>query len=118
MYAVSPLIDAGGRSILLRATVANQDSVLRPGMFARVQLMFNQDKALVAPEAALSPSGETQYVYRVKDGVAERREVTIGERREGRVEILTGVALGDQLVVSGLQRVTDGGAVQVVNNGA
>ena len=50
--------------------------------------------------------------------MAERREVTIGERREGRVEILTGVALGDQLVVSGLQRVTDGGAVQVVNNGA
>lgn len=117
VYAVSPLVDAGGRSILLRATVANQDSVLRPGMFARVQLMFNQDKALVAPEAALSPSGETQYVYRVKDGVAERREVTIGERREGRVEILTGVAAGDHLVVSGLQRVTDGGAVQVVNNG-
>ncbi|MFY3139369.1 efflux RND transporter periplasmic adaptor subunit [Achromobacter xylosoxidans] len=118
VYAVSPLVDAGGRSILLRATVANADSLLRPGMFARVQLLFNQDKALVAPEAALSPSGETQYVYRVKDGVAERREVTIGERREGKVEILTGVAAGDQLVVSGLQRVTDGGPVQVVNNGA
>ena len=73
---------------------------------------------LVAPEAALSPSGETQYVYRVRDGVAERREVTIGERREGRVEILTGVAAGDQLVVSGLQRVTDGAAVTVLGNGA
>ncbi|CAB3902177.1 MAG: efflux RND transporter periplasmic adaptor subunit [Achromobacter pulmonis] len=118
VYAVSPLVDAGGRSILLRATVANQDSLLRPGMFARVQLLFNQDKALVAPEAALAPSGETQYVYRVRDGVAERREVTIGERREGKVEILTGVAVGDQLVVSGLQRVTDGGPVQIVKTGA
>ncbi|PND30520.1 efflux transporter periplasmic adaptor subunit [Achromobacter sp. HZ01] len=118
VYAVSPLVDAGGRSILLRATVANKDAVLRPGMFARVQLLFSQDKALVAPEAALSPSGETQYVYRVRDGVAERREVTIGERREGRVEILTGVAAGDQLVVSGLQRVTDGAAVTVLGNGA
>lgn len=117
VYAVSPLIDAGGRSILLRATVANQDAVLRPGMFARVQLLFNQDKALVAPEAALSPSGETQYVYRVTNGVAQRREVTIGERREGRVEILTGVAAGDMLVVSGLQRVTDGAAVTLVGNG-
>jgi membrane fusion protein (multidrug efflux system) len=117
VYAVSPLIDAGGRSILLRATVANQDALLRPGMFARVQLLFNQDKALVAPEAALSPSGETQYVYRVADGVAQRREVTIGERREGRVEILTGVAANDQLVVSGLQRVTDGAAVTIVGNG-
>ncbi|WP_286939689.1 efflux RND transporter periplasmic adaptor subunit [Achromobacter sp. UBA4530] len=117
VYAVSPLVDAGGRSILLRATVANQDGVLRPGMFARVQLLFNEDKALVAPEAALSPSGETQYVYRVENGVAHRREVTIGERREGRVEILTGVALNDQLVVSGLQRVTDGAPVTIVGNG-
>lgn len=117
VYAVSPLVDAGGRSILLRATVANKDAVLRPGMFARVQLLFNQDKALVVPEAALSPSGETQYVYRVKDGRAERREVTIGERREGRVEILTGVAAGDHLVVAGMQRVTDGAAVTVVGGG-
>ncbi|EHK65641.1 efflux RND transporter periplasmic adaptor subunit [Achromobacter arsenitoxydans] len=117
VYAVSPLVDAGGRSILLRATVANQDAVLRPGMFARVQLLFNQDKALVAPEAALSPSGETQYVYRVENGVAQRREVTIGERREGRVEILTGVAVNDMLVVSGLQRVTDGAPVTIVGNG-
>jgi len=117
VYAVSPLVDAGGRSILLRATVDNKDSVLRPGMFARVQLLFNQDKALVVPEAALSPSGETQYVYRVKDGRAERREVTNGERREGRVEILTGVAAGDQLVVAGIQRVTDGAAVNVVGSG-
>lgn len=117
VYAVSPLVDAGGRSILLRATVANQDGVLRPGMFARVQLLFNEDKALVAPEAALSPSGETQYVYRVENGVAQRREVTIGERREGRVEILTGVALNDMLVVAGLQRVTDGARVTIVGNG-
>lgn len=118
VYAVSPLVDAGGRSILLRAIVANKDAVLRPGMFARVQLLFSQDKALVAPEAALSPSGETQYVYRVRNGVAERREVTIGERREGRVEILTGVAAGDQLVVAGLQRVTDGAPVTVLSNGS
>lgn len=118
VYAVSPLVDAGGRSILLRATVANKDAVLRPGMFARVQLLFNQDKALVVPEAALSPSGETQYVYRIKDGRAERREVTIGERREGRVEILTGVAAGDALVVAGMQRVTDGAAVTVVGGGS
>ncbi|SIT23194.1 efflux RND transporter periplasmic adaptor subunit [Achromobacter sp. MFA1 R4] len=118
VYAVSPLVDAGGRSILLRATVANQDGVLRPGMFARVQLLFSEDKALVAPEAALSPSGETQYVYRVENGVAKRREVTIGERREGRVEILTGVAANDMLVVSGLQRVTDGAPVTIVGNGS
>ncbi|VEF39813.1 efflux RND transporter periplasmic adaptor subunit [Bordetella bronchiseptica] len=118
VYAVSPLVDAGGRSILLRATVANPDSVLRPGMFARVQLLFGQEKALAVPEAALSPSGQTQYVFRVRDGVAQRVEVTVGERREGRVELLTGVGAGDEVVVAGLQRLTDGAPVTIIANGS
>ncbi|KFJ64700.1 efflux RND transporter periplasmic adaptor subunit [Bordetella bronchiseptica] len=118
VYAVSPLVDAGGRSILLRATVANPDSVLRPGMFARVQLLFGQEKALAVPEAALSPSGQTQYVFRVRDGVAQRVEVTVGERREGRGELLTGVGAGDEVVVAGLQRLTDGAPVTIIANGS
>jgi len=114
VYAVSPLVDAGGRSILLRATVANPDHTLRPGMFARVQLQFAQDRALVVPEAALSPSGQTQYVFRVREGKAQRVQVTVGERREGRAELLTGVAPGDEVVVAGFQRLTDGAPVTIV----
>ena len=87
VYAVSPLVDAGGRSILLRATVANRDAVLRPGMFARVQLQFAQDQALVAGSRVDGPRVRRNIL--VRDGVAERRAVTIGERREGLVEILT-----------------------------
>lgn len=118
VYAVSPLVDAGGRSILLRATVPNADHVLRPGMFARVQLQFGEDPALVVPEAALAPAGQSQYVFRVRDGRAEKIEVSVGERRDGRAEILTGVAAGDQVVIAGLQRLTDGAPVSVVNGGA
>jgi len=117
VFAVSPVVDAGGRSVLLRATVANPDGVLRPGMFARVQLIFNQDQALVVPETALAPSGDTQYVYRVRDKVAQRVEVRVGERRDGQVEVLEGLAAGDQVVVSGLQRVIDGGAVEPIAPG-
>jgi len=113
VYAVSPLVDAGGRSILLRATVPNPDSRLRPGMFARVQLMFGADDVLVVPEAALAPSGQAQYVFTVRDGHAYRTEVTLGERRDGQVEILTGVAAGEQVVVAGFQRLTDGAPIQV-----
>ncbi len=122
VYAVSPLVDAGGRSILLRATVPNADHVLRPGMFARVQLQFGEDPALVVPETALVPAGQNQYVFRVRDGRAEKIEVSVGERREGRAEILTeiltGVAAGDQVVIAGLQRLTDGAPVSIVNGGA
>jgi len=111
VYAISPLVDAGGRSLLLRAQVGNDDMVLRPGMFARVQLMFAEDSVLVVPESALAPSAQAQYVYKVVDGMARRVEVTIGERRNGRVEILTGLAEGEQVVVAGLQRLTDGAPV-------
>jgi len=114
VYAVSPLVDAGGRSVLLRATVANPDARLRPGMFARVQLLFGTDQVLAVPEAALAPSGQSQYVFNVREGRAHRAEVTLGERRDGKVEILTGVAAGDQVVVAGFQRLTDGAPVEVV----
>jgi len=114
VYAVSPLVDAGGRSILLRAVVPNADARLRPGMFARVQLLFGADRVLAVPEAALAPSGQAQYVFNVRDGRAHRAEVTLGERRDGKVEILTGVAAGDQVVVAGFQRLTDGAPVDVV----
>jgi membrane fusion protein (multidrug efflux system) len=68
VYAISPLIEEAGRSILVRAHVDNAKGLLRPGMFARVQLITEQTEALVVPEASLSPSGQMQYVYRVKDG--------------------------------------------------
>lgn len=118
VYAVSPLVDAGGRSILIRATVPNPDSRLRPGMFARVQLRFGADQVLAVPEAALAPSGQNQYVFSVRDGRAHRAEVTLGERRDGKVEILTGVAAGEQVVVAGFQRLTDGAPVEIVKPAA
>ena len=111
--AINPLVDVGGRSILLRADVPNADDALRPGLFARVQLQFADDKALVVPEAALVPSEEARYVYRVDQGRVERRQVRIGLRRDGKVEVLEGLAEGDQVVVAGVQKISDGAAVRV-----
>ncbi len=112
--AISPLVDVGGRSILLRADVPNTDGALRPGMFARVQLQFADDRALVVPEAALAPSGQSQYVFRVAEGHAHRVEVNIGQRRAGQVEVVSGLKEGDDIVVSGLQKITDGSAVEIL----
>lgn len=112
--AISPVVDVGGRSLLLRATVPNADDTLRPGMFARVRLQLSNAEALMVPETALSPSGDTQYVFKVEQGVARRVPVKIGLRREGMVELEEGVQAGDQVIVSGLQKVSDGAAVKIV----
>lgn len=112
--AVNPLVDVGGRSILLRANVPNTDDILRPGLFARVQLQFAEGKALVVPEAALVSSEEARYVYRVDHGKAERRLVQTGLRRNGVVEVLEGLTEGDQVVVAGVQKIADGAAVHIL----
>lgn len=112
--AISPQIDVGGRSLLLRANVPNPDHLLRPGLFARVHLELAETQGLVVPESALSPSGDAQYVFRVDDGVVKRVLVEIGQRAGAHVEIVSGLREGDQVVVSGLQKVRDGTEVDIL----
>jgi len=112
VLAVNPLLDAAGRSVVIRAQVKNQDASLRPGMFTRVRLITkNVAEALVVPEEALVPQGSDKFLFKVVDNVAVRTKVEVGQRREGKAEILSGVALGDIVVTAGQQRLRDGVAV-------
>jgi membrane fusion protein (multidrug efflux system) len=119
VYAINPLIDANGRSIVIRAQVPNKDGRLRPGMFARVRLFTSGMKdTLVVPEEALFPLGDEKYVYRVVQGKAQRQKVEIGARREGRVEILNGLSADDMVVTAGAIKLREGVPVSVANTPA
>ena len=114
VFAVNPLIDAAGRSVVIRAMVRNPDTSLRPGMFARVRLITRDAQdALVLPEQALVPQGDQQFVYRILDGKAVRTKVDVGQRRDSKVEILTGVDKGDVVVTAGQLKLRDGAPVSV-----
>ena len=114
VYAINPLVDAAGRSIVIRALVHNADTALRPGMFARVRLITREERdALVLPEQALVPQGDEQYVFRVVDGRAVRTRVDVGQRRDGRVEIVKGLTAGDAVVTAGQLKLRDGMQVSV-----
>jgi len=114
VYAISPLIDTGGRSIVMRAQVKNPGGQLRPGMFARVKLLLDTPAlSLAVPEAALVPIGDDQFVYRVQDGRAERVQVEVGQRSQAMVEITSGLAEGDVIVVAGSQKLRDGVPVRL-----
>jgi membrane fusion protein (multidrug efflux system) len=118
VLAVNPLVDAAGRSVVIRAQVKNQDATLRPGMFARVRLITKDvAEALVVPEQALVPQGNEQFVFKVVDNRAVRAKVDVGQRRDGKAEIVSGVAAGDLVVTAGQQRLRDGATV-TVRNGA
>jgi len=119
VYAINPLIDANGRAIVIRAQVPNRDGKLRPGMFARVRLFTGDNRdSIVIPEEALFPVGDEKYVYKVVDGKALRQKVAIGQRREGRVEIVNGLARDDVIVTAGAIKLREGVAVTIANSAA
>ena len=116
VYAIDPRIDAQTRTVLLRASIPNDELLLRPGMFARVSLVLEQrTAALLIPEQALTPKGEEQFVYRIVEGKALHSKVKTGQRRNGKVEILEGLNAGDTVVTAGQTKLRDGAAVKVVS---
>ena len=114
VLAVNPLIDAAGRSVVIRAIVRNADTSLRPGMFTRVNLITRDDKdALVIPEQAIVPQGDEQFVFRIVDGKAARVKVDIGQRRDGKVEVLKGLNVNDMVVTAGQLKLREGMPVTI-----
>ncbi len=115
IYAIDPALDPETRTVLLRARVPNKANKLRPGLFARVNLVLERrENALIAPEQAIVPLGQTPFVYRVVDGKAVMTPVKLGLRRPGRVEILDGLKAGDLIVTDGQLKIRDGAAVTVL----
>jgi len=115
IYAIDPLIDQAGRSIVVRARIDNTDDVLRPGLFARVTLTLAvRDNAIFVPEQSIIPIGDKAFVYRVVDGKIVNTPVKLGLRRNARVEVLEGLSPGDLVVTAGQLKVQDGRAVTVV----
>ena len=100
------------RSVTVRAELPNPEALLKPGMFLNVEIVRDQRNALVVPEEALVPEQNRQFVYVVDGGTAQKREVRIGARSPGSVEILAGLALGERVIVEGTVKVREGGAVR------
>jgi membrane fusion protein (multidrug efflux system) len=112
VLTVDSRIDPATRSVTVRALVPNTESLLRPGMFVNVTLTKDVYQALVIPEQALVPEQSRQFVFVVAGGKVARREVQIGRREPGKVEIVGGLAQGERVVVEGTQKVRDGSAVR------
>lgn len=115
--SIDSRIDPTGRAFKVRATIPNEDLALPAGMFMHVTLELESRDAVVVPETAVVPQGGKSYVYVVNGEKAERRPVALGTRQPGTVEIAEGVAPGEVVVVSGMQRLRNGAQVRVVKSG-
>lgn len=105
-------VDPVSRSIAVRAELPNPKGELRPGMFMTVKLQGEVRPALLIPEDAIVPEQGRTFVFVVENGEASRREVKLGKRRPGQVEVLDGLAEHERVVVEGTHNLRDGGPVR------
>lgn len=116
--SIGTRIDPVSRSVSVRAELANPDLKLRPGMLMEVIVQQRVRNTLVLPEAAIQPSGNRHFVMVIQQQEnaprLERREVAIGERRSGEVEVLEGISEGDLVVIHGLQLAREGQEIRLL----
>jgi membrane fusion protein (multidrug efflux system) len=111
---IAPSLDPETRSVKVKARVENDENLLRPGFFCRVRLVLQiNPNAVVIPEEAVIPRGEVFFVYTVEEGKAVLREITLGQRMAGKVEILKGIEAGEQVITAGHQKASNGFPVRV-----
>lgn len=97
-------VDPVTRSVVVRAEISNEDKALRPGLLMTVEVVNRAWRAVGVPEESVVPSGGRDYVFVINGDEAERREVELGLRRPGYVEILSGIEPGERVVTQGTVR--------------
>ena len=113
--SIDSRVDPVTRTVIVRALLPNPDHALRPGMLMRVELQSQRREAIIIPEECLVAQGQKQFVYVVNraDNKVERREVRIGTRRPGEVEILEGLVVGELVITDGTLKVRPGNKVSI-----
>lgn len=113
-------IDAGSGTLRLRGTFANGDERLFPNQFVNIRLRVRTiPDAVTIPQSAVQRGASGPFLYVVeRQGLARRRTIVAGPGDGERVQILRGVAPGEQVVLEGLDRVKNGGKVEIISPAA
>ena len=110
-------VDPVTRTITVRALIENADHRLKPGLLMQVTLAANIRQALVIPEEALIPNAEKNFVLVViekeKIKTVQKRLVNIGARVTGKVEVLSGLAAGELVVIHGSMKAKPGKPIMI-----
>jgi membrane fusion protein (multidrug efflux system) len=109
---VGSRVDPVTRAVTVRAHIDNKDKSLRPGMLLTVDVVTAERAALVGPEGAVFQVQNRAYVYAVDGDTVHQRQIEVGGRRFGVVEVLDGLKEGDVIVVEGIIKLREGARVR------
>jgi membrane fusion protein (multidrug efflux system) len=122
IFSIDNHIDEVTRAIRVRAILDNKNHELKQGMLMQVELNAAPRDAVLVSESALVPLGSNNFVFVLKEDAGsltvERRQIQIGERLPGAVEVIEGIAAGEKLVTHGLQKIRTGQKVKILSEEA
>ena len=99
---VGPVVDPASRTLAVRFDFANPDLALKPGMFVDVVLRIESPEGVVVPDSAVLDTGARKIVFvEEKPGTFVPREVKVGVRSGGKVQVLSGVSAGESVAAQG-----------------
>ncbi len=114
---VNTQIDPVTRTVKVRAVIPNEDGALKPGLLMNIVVYKNPRQAILIPEEALVKRADKNFVYVIaQDGgkiVVAETTITLGARKPGTIEVLSGLKAGDKIVVHGTQKLRDGADVSI-----
>lgn len=116
VVALDSRLNAEKRTLRVRANINNPDDLLRPGMSFAVQMAVKGQTLPAVPEIALQWDREGSYVWMVRQGKADRENVRVVDRRQGKVFLEGGIGEGDVVVVEGGLRLSEGVTVELVED--
>ncbi len=112
--AIDPRVDAVNRTVAVRAVVPNPERSLRPGLFVTVRLTLGEDPhALLIPEEAEFLRREKTMVFHIEERTVRLKEVSLGVRERGMVQVRAGLKEGDLVVRTGTHKLRDGAHVSI-----
>ena len=114
---INNVVDRATGSVLLKARVANEQRNLWPGQFVTIGLELSVDSnAVTVPAEAVVTTASGTYVYVFEDGTAKRVNVKVGRQSATVVKLDSGLVGGEQVIVEGQNRLSDGAKVDLRTN--
>jgi RND family efflux transporter MFP subunit len=113
---MSPSLNTAARTLTVEAEVPNSDGMLRPGQFATVRITQSKpENAVMVPASSIKAEGDINKLYVIKDGVAHERIIQVGLLEDNTIQVKNGVAEGEVVATSGLDKLIDGVLVRQMN---
>jgi len=112
--SVSSRVDPSTRSILARVIVDNSKFEIIPGQLLTVKIIYDEVQQIGVPESSVTIQGKTAFVYVVNGETVDKKNIKIGKRNFGKVSVLDGVSVGDEIVVEGVSKIRNKSKIKII----